>query len=131
MAIITLTGTGVTHDETAGLQNSAATPNVPGDANDDDVAVSALPPVFSDRLITLGFNPNTAIGAAESNGNVIQINGTGITDLGFTDTSGNPLNGLDSGLNTTDGQDILLFTDTANNNIVLGKTALGEIVLAV
>ena len=71
---VTLTGTSVTLDETAGLQNSTATPNVPGDANDDDVAVSTLPPVFSDRLTTLGFNPNTALGAAESNGNVISIN---------------------------------------------------------
>src|SRR5262245_31361394 len=104
---VTLTGTSVTLDETAGLQNSTATPNVPGDANDDDVAVSTLPPVFSDRLTTLGFNPNTALGAAESNGNVIQITGTGIIDLAFTNAGGDPLNGLDSGLDTTDGQDVL------------------------
>ena len=33
--LITLTGTTVTHDETAGLQNAMATPGVPGDANDE------------------------------------------------------------------------------------------------
>ena len=62
--LITSTGTTVTHDETAGLQNSVVTPNVPGDANDDDVAVSTLPLTVSTRLTALGFNPNGAIGAA-------------------------------------------------------------------
>ena len=64
--LITSTGTTVTHDETALLQNSSVTPGVPGDANDDDVAVSTLPSAFSTRLITLGFDPDDAIGAAQS-----------------------------------------------------------------
>jgi hypothetical protein len=128
--LITSTGLTVTHDETAGLQNSVETPSIPGDANDNDVAVSALPSAFSTRLTALGFNPAGAIGAAASNGNVITINGTGITDIAFTDANGDPLVNVDSGLKTTDGQEVFLFTDT-NNNIALGKTSSGAIVLAV
>ena len=37
-AAIAVTPATVTHDETAGLQNATATPGVPGDANDNDVA---------------------------------------------------------------------------------------------
>src|SRR5262245_20209961 len=111
----------VTHDETAGLQNSGV-PAGSEDNNDDDTN-SALPPAFSTRLTTLGFNPTGAIGAAESDGNVININGTGITDLKFTDSLGAPLDGDSSGLFTTEGAAVLLYTDPVNNNIVLGKTA--------
>jgi hypothetical protein len=121
--LIESTGTTVTHDETAGLQNGVVTPLVPGDANDDDVAVSTLPSAFSTRLTALGFNPNGAIGAAESDGNVITINGTGISDLALTDANGDPLDGDSSGLFTTEGDEVFLFTDSVNNNIVLGKTA--------
>ena len=121
--LITSTGTTVTHDETAGLQNSVVTPLVPGDANDDDVAVATLPSAFSTRLTTLGFDPNDAIGAAESDGNVITINGTGISDLALTDANGDPLDGDSSGLFTTEGAEVFLYTDPVNNNIVLGKTA--------
>ena len=35
--LVVVTGTTITHDETAGLQNSVATPSVGGDADDDDV----------------------------------------------------------------------------------------------
>ncbi|MBP5144376.1 DUF5801 repeats-in-toxin domain-containing protein, partial [Pseudomonas chlororaphis] len=41
-------------------------------------------------------------------------------DVSFTDGLGEPLDGLDSGLDTLDGIDILLYTDS-NNNIVLGR----------
>ncbi|PMY48993.1 hypothetical protein C1Y31_32685, partial [Pseudomonas sp. FW305-25] len=41
-------------------------------------------------------------------------------DISFTDSLGAALNGLDSGLDTLDGIDILLYTDT-NNNILLGR----------
>lgn len=63
--------------------------------------------------------------------NAFTFTATGtVTDLSFTGSTGAPLNGLDSGLNTADGEDIFLFTDTANNNIVLGKTSAGVIVFA-
>ena len=59
------------------------------------------------------------------------ITGTGITDLAFTDANGDPLDGDSSGLFTTDGEEVFLFTDTVNNNIVLGKTEGGDIVFAI
>jgi hypothetical protein len=115
---VTLTGTTVTLDETAGLQND--------DTN------APLPTAFSDRLAALGA-PATEINHAVSNGNVISITGvTGtITNIAFTDASGHPLDGAASGLSTTDGEAISLFTDTVNDNIVLGKTAAGAIAFAV
>src|SRR5262245_51492643 len=115
---VTLTGTTVTLDESAGLQN-------------DDTS-NLLPAAFSSRLTALGANPATAINAAVSNGNVLSISGvTGtISNLAFTDASGNALNGAASGLSTTDGQAISLFTDTANDNILLGKTPAGAVAFA-
>ena len=82
---VTLTGTTVTLDETAGLQND--------DTN------AALPAAFSSRLTALGA-PATAINAAVSNGNVISISGaTGtISNLAFTDGNGGALDGDSSGL---------------------------------
>jgi hypothetical protein len=58
--------------------------------------------------------------------------GASITDISFVDSNGAPLNGLDSGLFTLDGTSILLYTDTENNNIVLGRagSATGAIVFA-
>src|SRR5215831_9020931 len=116
---VTLTGTTVTLDETAGLQND--------DTN------TALPAAFSSRLTALGADPATAINKAVSNGNVISISGvTGtITNLAFTDANGGALDGDSSGLFTNDGEEIFLFTDTVNDNIVLGKTAAGSIAFAV
>src|SRR5215471_16328625 len=116
---VTPTGTTVTLDETAGLQND--------DTN------TALPAAFSSRLTALGADPATAINQAVSNGNVISISGvTGTIDnLAFTDSTGGALDGDTSGLFTNDGEEIFLFADTANDNIVLGKTAAGAIAFAV
>ncbi|RUX50971.1 hypothetical protein EOA33_07850 [Mesorhizobium sp. M4A.F.Ca.ET.050.02.1.1] len=116
---VTLTGTTVTLDETAGLQND--------DTN------TALPTAFSSRLTALGADPATAINAAVSNGNVISISGvTGsVGNIAFTDSSGGALDGDSSGLFTNDGEEIFLFTDTQNDNIVLGKTSAGAIAFAV
>src|SRR5215470_3023084 len=128
--LITSTGTTITHDETAGLQNSV-TSSVPGDADDNDVLVSALPPVFSTRLTSLGFNPNGAIGAAESPGNVVTFNPTGtLGNIALTDANGAPLDGDDSGLVTTGGDAIFLFTDV-KDNIVFGQTLSGTLVFAI
>ena len=51
-------------------------------------------------------------------------------NIALTDANGDPLNGDDSGLDTTGGESILLYTDT-NDNIVLGKTAGGTLVFAI
>jgi hypothetical protein len=115
---VTLTGTTVTLDESAGLQND--------DTN------TALPVAFSSRLAALGADPATALNQAVSNGNVISISGvTGTINVTFTDASGGVLDGDSSGLFTNDGEEVFLFTDPLNDNIVLGKTAAGAIVFAV
>ncbi|MBR0711925.1 beta strand repeat-containing protein [Bradyrhizobium liaoningense] len=115
---VTPTGTIVTLDETPGLQND--------DTN------TTLPTAFSTRLAALSA-PATEINHAVSSGNVITISGvTGsVGNIAFTDANGGALDGDTSGLFTNDGEEVFLFTDTANDNIVLGKTAAGVIVFAV
>ncbi|GER17484.1 DUF5801 repeats-in-toxin domain-containing protein [Variovorax boronicumulans] len=137
MAALNLTaGSTVTLDESANLQNLAATPAAAGDSNDNDISASSLPTAFSTRLTAQGVG--TAINAALSGYNgtntgtnafTFSVTGT-VTDMSFTDANGAPLNGLDSGLNTADGEDIFLYTDTTNNNVVYGKTALNVVVFA-
>ncbi len=126
----------VTHDETAGLQNATATLTPAGDADDNDTDLP-LPSPFSTRLTAL--SAGTAIGSALSGytgatgntgSNIFTItpapNGT-ITDIAFTDGLGAALSGLDSGLKTTSGNSIFLYTDGDNNNIVLGRAGTGTI----
>ncbi|ATA53788.1 hypothetical protein CKY39_11580 [Variovorax boronicumulans] len=137
MAALNLTaGSTVTLDESANLQNLAATPAAAGDSNDNDISASSLPTAFSTRLTAQGVG--TAINAALSGYNgsntgtnafTFSVTGT-VTDMSFTDANGAPLNGLDSGLNTADGEDIFLYTDATNNNVVYGKTALNVVVFA-
>ncbi len=142
MLQVTTNNVNTTLDETAGLQNFTSSSSA-GDKDDNDILVSSLPSTFSGRLGVLGANTSSAIGAAlsgytgaagDTGSNVISVTGsTGatITDLGFVGSSGEPLKGADSGLDTIDGTSILLFTDT-NNNIVLGRagTPDGQIVFA-
>ncbi|UVK96642.1 DUF5801 repeats-in-toxin domain-containing protein [Pseudomonas sp. B21-048] len=137
---IAITGEDVVLDETAGLQNATATPTPAGDADDNDILVASLPSSFSTRLTALGAGTATGAalsgytGAAGNTGsNAFTINGGGsITDIRFVDSAGAPLNGVDSGLDTLDGTSILLYTDTNNDNIVLGRAgaADGAIVFA-
>ncbi|WLG42547.1 hypothetical protein [Pseudomonas sp. FP1740] len=138
---IGITGVDVSLDETAGLQNATATPSPAGDADDNDILVASLPSTFSTRLTALG--AGTATGAAlsgytgavgDTGSNAFTISaapGATITDISFVDSTGAPLNGLDSGLLTLDGTSILLYTDT-NDNILLGRagSATGAIVFA-
>ena len=116
---VTSTGVTITLDETAGLQND--------DTN------ATLPAAFSTRLTALGASPATALNAAVSGSNVISITGvTGsVGNISFTDANGGALDGDSSGLFTNDGEEIFLFTDTVNDNIVLGKTAAGAIAFAI
>ncbi|WP_256587351.1 DUF5801 repeats-in-toxin domain-containing protein, partial [Pseudomonas sp. FW300-N1A1] len=129
------TGVNVTLDETTGLQNGAAADD------DNDILVASLPSAFSARLTALGAGAvaeaalSGYTGAAGNTGsNAFSITaapGGGITDISFVGSTGAPLNGLDSGLDTLDGTAILLYTDT-NNNIVLGRAggSTGAIVFA-
>ncbi|CAI8891319.1 T1SS secreted agglutinin RTX [Pseudomonas chlororaphis] len=128
--MVVATGASVTLDETAGLQNATATPAPAGDANDNDILLTALPSAFAARLSALG--AGTAAGAALSGytgaadntgSNAFTLNlapGAINVDISFTDSLGAALNGLDSGLDTLDGTSILLYTDT-DNNILLGR----------
>ena len=137
---IGITGVNVSLDETAGLQNTTATPTPPGDADDNDILVASLPSDFSTRLTALA--AGTATGAAlsgytgavgDTGSNAFTLtDASGITDISFVDSAGAPLDGVDSGLFTLDGTSILLYTDTENNNIVLGRagSATGAIVFA-
>ena len=137
---IGITGVNVSLDETAGLQNATATPTPPGDADDNDILVASLPSDFSTRLTALA--AGTATGAAlsgytgavgDTGSNAFTLtDASGITDISFVDSAGAPLDGADSGLFTLDGTSILLYTDTENNNIVLGRagSATGAIVFA-
>ncbi|MGN7744091.1 T1SS-143 repeat domain-containing protein [Pseudomonas sp. 22526] len=134
-------GASVTLDETSGLQNATATPSPAGDADDNDILFSALPSTFATRLTALG--AGTAMDAALSGytgapgntgSNAFTLNltpGINVIDIKFTDSLGAPLNGLDSGLETLDGTDILLYTDS-NNNILVGRAGgpAGAIVFA-
>lgn len=105
-AIITATGTTITLDESAGLQNFTATPAPSGDANDNDIDNSALPADFSTRLTQLGLAAPTIgsalggyTGAAGNTGsNMLNVTfdpGSVSTDLSFVGPGGVPLNGLD------------------------------------
>lgn len=128
-------GSTVTLDETAGLQNLAVTPAPAQDANDNDTALTP-PAVFTTRLTAQGAGTPTKVAlsgytGSNSGTNAITLSGTGaFTGMAFTDANGAPLNGFDSGLNTADGEDIFLYTDTTNNNVVYGKTAAGVVVFA-
>ncbi|MCB2255808.1 hypothetical protein KTQ74_28210 [Pseudomonas chlororaphis] len=128
--LVVTTGASVSLDETAGLQNATATPTPAGDADDNDILLASLPSLFATRLGALGAGTasNAALsgytGAAGNTGsNAFNLNlapGASLTDVSFTDSLGAPLNGLDSGLDTLGGVDILLYTDS-NNNILLGR----------
>ncbi|QXI51068.1 DUF5801 repeats-in-toxin domain-containing protein [Pseudomonas alvandae] len=138
---VVATGVNVTLDETANLQNAAATPAPAGDADDNDILVASLPSTFASRLTALG--AGTATGAALS-GYTGAVGNTGsdaftlnaapgavVTGISFVGSDGAPLNGVDSGLDTLGGANILLYTDT-NDNIVLGRAGgpSGAIVFA-
>ncbi|MBP5060374.1 hypothetical protein HUS95_35805, partial [Pseudomonas chlororaphis] len=128
--IVVATGVNVALDETAGLQNATATPTPAGDADDNDILLTALPSAFATRLTALGAGTATdaalsgytgAVGDTGSNAFTLNLAPGAINvDISFTDSLGAPLNGLDSGLDTLDGTSILLYTDS-NNNILLGR----------
>ncbi|WLG42549.1 DUF5801 repeats-in-toxin domain-containing protein [Pseudomonas sp. FP1740] len=139
---VVASGANVTLDETAGLQNATATSGSAGDADDNDILLGSLPSTFSTRLTALGAGTATGAalsgytGAAGNTGsNAFSVSadpGATITNISFVDSTGAPLNGVDSGLDTLDGTSILLYTDTSNDNILVGRagSATGAIVFA-
>ncbi|MDB5823418.1 MAG: hypothetical protein JWR21_2122 [Herminiimonas sp.] len=128
MATSSLTrGSAVTVDESPSLQNLLATPSVAGDSNDNDIAATSLPAVFSVRLAEV--NAGTPLNVALSGYNGSNTGTSAVTytvtgtanNISFTDSLGAPLNNVDSGLKTAAGDSIFLFSDTANDNILYGK----------
>lgn len=137
MAILSTSGgASVTIDESPSLLNDL-TSNVIGDLEDNDVALSFLTSAtspalaFYTRLTALGAGTPTDVALSGYNGSNTGLNAFtiapssngSITDLRFSDSNGNPLQGLNSELTTADGVKIYLYTDTANNNILLGRAA--------
>ena len=135
MAIV-INGT-VVVDESSGTQNAD---NTTGDASGNDVAFGNLPLAFEEALSDLGLNTGAATtNVAVSGGSDSDPTGTamitglpaGFTDIAWSDVDGIALNGADSGLDTTDGTDVLLYT-YSDNNVLLGRAggASGDIVFA-
>ncbi|QUS39179.1 VWA domain-containing protein [Tardiphaga alba] len=116
-------GASVTIDETAGLQNATATPNVVGDKDDNDVAIPF--PV----AVTNPGNPgststlNGAPAVAQSAGPVVVVtpnygaDGPGSTVFAI-DVPGN--NAVDSGLRTTVG-DRPIYLFEVNSTLIVGR----------
>ena len=135
MALITSTDLKTTVDETAGLQNGSATPTLSGDADDNDTSL-ALPTAFSTRLAALlaATTPteilidNALSGYSGSNTGlnaftVTPAAGETISDIRFTNSTGTLLNDVESGRTTADGVKIYLYTDTVDNNVLVGRAA--------
>jgi T1SS-143 domain-containing protein len=114
-----LKNAGVTHDESAGLQNAIATPLIPGDANDNDVGdLSAL---FA--AVAAPGTDLAPAGYAQSSGAVVSVTGSSVgqDEEGATTILSLALqgsNGMDSGLKTTDGFTIRLHVE---GDFVVGR----------
>jgi hypothetical protein len=141
---VSITGS-VTLDESPGLQTSGVVATGE-DNNDNDVALSALPTSFSNRLFSaptagLGLSSSLAstVGVGKSADNYITVTGGGtITSLGFAKADGTALPvyggaqpGVASGLSAVSGGAISLFRDSAlGSRMVLGVDTNGEIAMA-
>jgi hypothetical protein len=127
-------------DETTGTQHAGSGSD--STSNDIDIAGGSvsLPTEFEAVLTDLSLSSTSAISAAVSGASAEDSSGTAMisgipaqsTDLAWTDSAGAAFNGADSGLTTTDGTPILLFTYAGDNNVLLGRTggANGPVVFA-
>lgn len=130
MALITVNSKILTADESAGLQAGLVTGVSPPPATqfetiadtDIDDTSAALPTAFATRLAGLG----TPLVTAEETGVITVDTTANVSNLALTQASGQPLNGVDSGLTTISGDHIFLYTDT-NDNIVLGRVGTGSV----
>lgn len=138
MAVVISDTVTVIADESSGNQNADNTTDVSG--NDVGEAGLALLPVpFDDALAALGVTTGAdTTSIAVSGGSDTDPDGTamitglptGFTDIAWTDADGQPLDGDDSGLDTTDGTSVLLFTYDGDNNVLVGRAGsdIGDIV---
>jgi hypothetical protein len=140
---LTLTSNSVTLDESLGLQTSGVV-TATEDNNDSDVLLALLPAAFTTRLFTgLGLSNAfaTANGAAM---NTLVTPDAGATLAFAKDSTGagfdeyqagvtDPTTGVDSGLQTLDGEKIYLFQDQESglgDDMLLGVDANGSIIFA-
>ena len=122
---ITITGT-VVIDETTGTQNPDDGSDAAG--NDIDGGLGLLPDDFDTALaalsLTVGSSTTVAVSGADADNSTGTAMITGLpadlTDVSFTDSAGDPLDGDDSGLMTSDGTKVFLYTYSGDNNVLLG-----------
>lgn len=136
MSDIITAGASTTVDETLGLQNLAVTSTPASDADDNDTSLT-LPTAFSTRLtaLSVGTELNHALsgytgaqGNTGSNAYTITLPaGTTYSGVAFTDSTGAAHNGtVEAGFTTTTDRKIFLYTDSANDNILLGRLAKAD-----
>ena len=111
----------VIHDETAGVQGAVSAT----DPNPQDDTATALPTALSTRLGTLG--APAEIGHAQSaTGQLTYAGGRdGVADVSLTNSTGGVLTAVASGLFTLAGNQIYLYTDSVDDNLVLGREGSG------
>jgi len=122
---ITITGT-VVIDETTGTQNPDDDSDAAG--NDIDGGLGLLPDDFDTALAALSLTVDSSTTVAVSGADADNSTGTAmitglpadLTDVSFTDSAGDPLDGDDSGLMTSDGTKVFLYTYSGDNNVLLG-----------
>ncbi|KPJ67326.1 MAG: hypothetical protein AMJ43_05615, partial [Coxiella sp. DG_40] len=110
-----VSGVSAIHDETGGVQTDTDTSD-------------PLPVDFDDRIGDLGLS---VISSAKSTSNVDFP--SGLTNKFLSDAAGNMFSGTDSGFDRTGGGDILLYTDSSNDNIVWGRegSSTGDVIFGV
>ncbi|OKO67535.1 hypothetical protein, partial [Bradyrhizobium sp. NAS96.2] len=127
---LTITGK-VIEDENLGLTTLATDNDVAPDT-DSNVILSTFQSSISTasslgaELKTLGIYPDTTTNAGAGTTAAIGIAENAIVsttdqNLKFTTGSGGALNGVDTGFKAIDGNEIFLFSDSSNPDIVLGR----------
>ena len=118
---ITLQNEQVVHDETVGVQDTVvdnpASPAAPTEDDTSDVAVAELFAGVANPGDDLDVAEPGAIGFARSSGPVVLTTSTGASSVGFSLTVNGGTN-TDSGIDTTDGKNILLVKE---GNVVVGR----------
>ncbi len=126
--VLNINEVSLTHDETAALQNAVATPVPAGDANDNDTSEPAVAALFS-GVTDPGVDPHVAgtppIGYAASVSELVTASITpgsgGIASTVFSLVIDGG-NGTDSNLDTTEGNNILLFKE---GDLIVGRVENG------
>jgi T1SS-143 domain-containing protein len=116
---LTITGN-VIEDEGLGITSPLAT-DVDASNPDNNVTFSNFPSSLDTELTTDGYpSASTAIGIASN-----AIVSTTDTNLIFSNSSGGALVGVATGITALDGNEIFLYSDPNNSDIVLGIEGTG------